>query len=73
MEPPDGETGEPWSDADMLLLNLRNDQYFRPERFPDETDLSDIRGGGTGRDGRVGREVGGGGLDGNGGQTVKKW
>jgi len=55
-------------------LNLRNDQYLRPARFPDDTDFSEIRGGGTDGDGRdEGGEGGGGrGVVGSGGHAVKK-
>lgn len=51
-----------WSEADTVRLNLRIDQYLRPARFPEETDFSDIRGGGTGGDGRDEGGKGGGGL-----------
>jgi hypothetical protein len=41
---------------------LRIDQYLRLDRFPEDTDFSDIRGGGTGGDGRDEGGKGGGGL-----------
>jgi len=73
LEPPDWDVGDDWSEEEMLRLNFRNDQYLCPDRFPDDTDFSEIRGGRTGGDWRDGG-VGGGGLGevGNGGQAVKK-
>lgn len=72
--PLDGDAGGVWSEADTLRLNLRNDQYLRPARFPEDIDFSDIRGGGAGGDGRDEGGEGGGGLGvvGSGRQAVAK-
>lgn len=72
-EPPVRDVSDVCSEADTLRLNFRNDQYLRPDRFPDDTDFSEIRGGRTGGDERDGGEGGDGlGEVGRGGQAAKK-
>lgn len=72
--PLDRDGGDVWSEADTLRLNLRNDQYLRPARFPEDTDFSEIRGGRTGGDRWDIGEGGSCGLwvAGSGGQAVKR-